>query len=98
LSSLNGDSTDAQVWAAYDDNASYEEDGSLTKAKAFITACRILLRRLPKRQKSGGAEIETDPTRLSKEMEEAKQWVASNPSSSAAAGSVRFADFNGFRD
>lgn len=99
MSTLNSASTDAEVWASYDDNASYEEDASTAKAKAFITACRILLRRTPKRQRTGSdnAEIEFDPTRITKEMEEARQWVSSNPGSSAAAGSVRFPDFAEFR-
>lgn len=41
------DSTDAEVGAAYEDNASQEEDASRAKALAFITACRILRRRRP---------------------------------------------------
>lgn len=99
MSSLSSVSTDAEVWASYDDNASYEEDSSVTKARAFITACRILLRRQPKRVRGGNDnhEIEFDPTRISKEMEEARQWISSNPSSTASAGSVRFPDFAEFR-
>ena len=44
MSTLNGSSTLAQVQAAYDDNASYAEDSSVSKCRAFLTACRILLR------------------------------------------------------
>jgi hypothetical protein len=47
MATLSSNSTDAEVWAAYDDNASYEEDGSRAKALAFVTACGILRRRLP---------------------------------------------------
>lgn len=98
MSSLSSASTDAEVWASYDDNASYEEDSSVTKARAFITACRILLRRTPKRSRGGNDnEVEFDPTRITKEMEEARQWIASSPSSTASAGSVRFPDFSEFR-
>jgi hypothetical protein len=32
MATLNGNSTDTEVWAAYDDNASYEENGSRAKA------------------------------------------------------------------
>ncbi len=32
MATLSSNSTDAEVWAAYDDNASYEEDGSRAKA------------------------------------------------------------------
>jgi hypothetical protein len=57
MATLNGNSTDAEVWAAYDDNASYEEHGSRTKALALVTACRVLWRRLPHepRPVGGGA-------------------------------------------
>ena len=43
MATLNASSTDAEVWAAYDENASYQEDDSTAKALAFITAGRILL-------------------------------------------------------
>jgi hypothetical protein len=47
MGTLTAASTLAQVEASYDNNASYAEDNSPTKAKAFVTACRFLLRRLP---------------------------------------------------
>lgn len=100
MSTLTSASTDEEVWASYDDNASYEEDSDVAKARAFITACRILLRRLPKRQRTGSdnAEIEFDPGRISNEMEEARQWVANNRPISQSPASVIYPDFNdGFR-
>lgn len=45
MSTLTSTSTDAEVEAAYDNNASYFEDRSVDKCGAFITACKILLRR-----------------------------------------------------
>jgi hypothetical protein len=47
MATLSSNSTDAEVWAAYDDNASYEEDASRAKALAFVTVGRILRRRIP---------------------------------------------------
>ena len=47
MSTLSSASTLTEVEAAYDDNASYAEDASVAKAKAFVTACRFLIRRLP---------------------------------------------------
>jgi len=99
MSSLSSASTFDQVVASYKDNASYEEDGSVSKARAFVTACRLLIVMLPKRTRGPeDGELETDPTRLTKEMEEARQWIANNSSSSASSGAVRLPDFNdGFR-
>ena len=47
MSTLTSSPVHAEVEAAYVDDASYAEDGSVSKAKAFVTGCRILLRRLP---------------------------------------------------
>lgn len=99
-STLTGSSTDAEVWAAYDDNASYEEDASRTKALAFLTACRILLRRTPARSSRGTGSsshlIEFDPARLTAEMTAARVWLVRNPSTSQIR--TRFADLQDFRD
>lgn len=45
MSTLTSASTDTEVEAAYDSNASYLEDRSSSKCGAFITACIFLLRR-----------------------------------------------------
>lgn len=96
MSTLSSSSTLAQVKAAYDDNASYAEDASVTKAKAFLTACRILLRRLPARSKSGdGSEVELDVALIRKELEEATSWLSQNDLS--GGGGVRFPDFADFK-
>lgn len=95
MSSLSSASTDAEVWAAYDDNASYAEDNSASKAAAFVTACRILLRRTPKRARQGMRhEVEFDPATLRKELEAAQQWIASN---STTGGGIKHVSFQGFR-
>jgi hypothetical protein len=43
MATLDSTSTLSEILAAYADNASYAEDGSATKARSFITACRLLL-------------------------------------------------------
>lgn len=79
MASLSSSSTDTEVKAAYDDNAGYAEDNSLSMAQTFVTACRILLRRLPKRGKLGNRhEIELDPRVLQQELADARQFVAQN--------------------
>jgi hypothetical protein len=97
MATLTSASTLDEIKAAYDDNASYSEDGSLAKAKAFVTACRLLLRRTPRRVALGGPaseEIEMEPKLLEGQITEAKRWIANLP----AGESVSYADFQDFRD
>ncbi len=102
MSSLSSTSTDQEVWASYDDNASYEEDSNAAKARAFITACRILLQRRPKQANYGGrqtgTELEFDPTVYEREQEAAREWLATQAAVTAGGAGVIFGDFTNFRD
>lgn len=96
-STLLASSTDAEIWAAYDNNASYQEDVSRTKAEAFITACRILARRLPMSAGRDGQSVSRESLR--EEGIQAVAWLAANPGSSGGGSTrVRFGDFRNFRD
>ena len=95
MSSLNSSSTNAQVWAAYDDNASFEEDSSPAKAAAFITACIVLLRRRPNQVSTDSQSVAFDAVQISNELKRARKWLAANRSGS---GSAIFQDFGGVRD
>jgi len=96
MSSLSSASTNDQVRAAFDDNASFEEDASPAKAAAFLTACRILLRRRPSSVNTDGVMVTFDPGPVEAELVRARTWLALN--GSANGGSVRFLDFSGIRD
>ena len=76
MSTLSSSSTNDEVWNAYDDNASFEEDASLSKAKAFVTACRILLRRQPQRFAVDGQMGEFNASEISAEMQRAQVYIA----------------------
>jgi hypothetical protein len=95
VSTLTSASTDAQVWAAYDDNASYEEDSSRAKALAFVTACRLLLRRRPRGITRAGISLQFDEASIREEMKQARIWLALHPGT--AATRERFASFEDFR-
>lgn len=92
MSTLSSSSTDAEVWAAYDDNASYEEDASITKARAFITACRIILRRNPKQTtRAGGLGLVLSPELIRADMQAAQTWlVVHDTSDNPNPGAVQF--------
>ncbi len=84
------------MWAAYDDNASYVEDDSTAKAQVFITACRVLLRRMPKQVAQGGGdgrEIQMDMQLIRDEMQAAQRWL----SLKNTAGGVKRFDLQDFR-
>jgi hypothetical protein len=94
---LNSASTNAEVWAAYDDNASYEEDASRTKALAFITACRIILRRRPASTGRGEQTVSFESIR--DEMQRAREWLTANPRTDGSGRpAVRFGSLENFKD
>lgn len=97
MATLNSASTRDEMLAAYNDNASYSEDGDAAKARAFITACRCLLMKTPRRVARGGPaseEIEMEPRLLMDQIEEARRWLSVNASQRE---SVAFSDFSDFR-
>jgi hypothetical protein len=43
MTAINSSAPPAEVWAAFVDNAGYDEDNDRAKAKTFRTVCRILI-------------------------------------------------------
>lgn len=82
MATLSSSSTDSEVFASYDDNASYEEDDDRDKAAAFVTACRLILRRLPIEFLLKGVTRKFSAAILRAEMTDARQWLIDNPSTS----------------
>lgn len=97
MAAVTSASTDEQVWDAYDDNASYQEDESVTKAQAFITACRLLLRRRPNQISQNGQSVAFEAGAIQKGLDDAREWLALN-NTSANGGSVRHLDFRCLRE
>jgi hypothetical protein len=95
MATLTSTSTDAEVFAEYDDTASYEEDGSRALALRFITACRILNRRRPSMATRGEQQMSFET--LQNQMKAAQDWLAANPASSAAGGRTRYISLENFR-
>ena len=96
MATLSSNSTDAQVLAAYDDNASYEEDNSRAKADSFITACRILRNRLPLSAGRGPQTFTRES--LQAEIEAAQRWKDAHPATTGSGGArVRYLSMENFR-
>jgi hypothetical protein len=97
VSSLSSTSTTAEVQAAYDTNASYAEDNSLPKVRAFITAVRILLRRTASNVVKGSNQVSLNLEVLEKELARAQAWFeARDPDANIRPVTTR-ADFRNFR-
>ena len=94
--SLSSTSTDAEVWAAFDDNADYEANASRSEALAFRTAVRYLMRRRPTEIGRGNRSITMES--LQQLYQDAGNWLDLNPSTSgASAGRARYLSMENFR-
>lgn len=99
---LTSASTLAEVQAQYDNNVSYDLNGSVSSCKLFIEAARLLLRRLSDEvQAGGGARIRQERAVIERELASAKNWWMSNDSSAGtvagASNGVREMSFEEFR-
>lgn len=94
----------ATILANYEANADYEEAGSVTKAQAFLTACRILLVKMPNRSsmRGGGAgsEMQMSVELLTAQITAAQNFIAANPTAAQqlANPDVLHPDFTNFRE
>lgn len=95
---LTADSTLAEIHAQYDDNADYDLTGSVSKAKLFIHACRLLLRRLTDSASKDGESFSVRYERIQKQLDEALSWWhANDQAASSGPSAVRHANFSEFR-
>ena len=79
---LTSSSTDAQVDSAFEDNADYDvaASGGVQKAKDFVHACRILIRRRAGGANSGseGVDYAENIRSIKEQMTAAQDWLAIN--------------------
>lgn len=97
MAELDGNSTLAEVNAAYDENSSYVEDNSIVKARRFITACRILLRRTPSSMQKASNQLGYNVQVLKQELDDALAWLLARDPTSQLGPSVTRADFRNSR-
>lgn len=98
MSSLTGTSTTEEVRVAYDNSASYVEDNSIVKARLFITAIRILIRRSASTMAKGSNAVGIPVYLLSDQLREAQIWLEARDPNSRAGPDVTRADFRNFRE
>jgi len=85
---LSSTSTLAEVEAQYDDNADYAEVESVAKAKLYIHACRILLRRYRSSQSGGRVSQSRDLVGLREDLREAERWQRVHSTSRASSATL----------
>lgn len=93
--SIDSASTQDDIVAVYLDNLGYDVDGSASKAREFIKACRALLVIHPSQWSQSTTNMTFDPSLWQKQLTDALAWLASN--SDASSGSVRHLAFGDFR-
>ena len=61
------------------DNADYAEDGSLTKARAFVSACEQMIIYLPMQSATGGGEeVRFQIDQFERAIKRAQRWIAAH--------------------
>lgn len=100
MSAVSSSSTDAQVIAAIEDNASYREDESEPKCRAYITACRIYLRRnLITQVSTDGTSTTINSQLIRDELQTAIKWLdAFAAGGLGSTGRVRHYSVQSFRE
>ena len=94
--SLGSDSTLQEIKDAYLDNASYEQNSSVSEAQTFITACKMLLILIPQFASKGGTEqIGMKVDLIQDELDRARQWL--NVNGTGTSQPVKYSNFQNFR-
>ena len=84
---VDSSSTTEEVESEYDDCASYDLDSSVDKARRFIVACRILIRRLPdESEQTDGSRIRERVQKLENEQDRAEKWLSRNADKRTSQG------------
>lgn len=72
------------------ENASFEEDASVTKAKAFVTAAKRFLLLSPQSQSDQGSSLTMGLEQVEGLLKRAQQYVKEQQSANASNSRVRF--------
>ena len=100
MAALTSASTDAELWAAFENNADYDTSGDVSKAALFIQACRFILLRRPSKAGAGGQSgnnLEFAPGEYQSLLRDALAWWNANKTdSSGVSGNVRILTSGGW--
>jgi hypothetical protein len=95
MATITSASTRAQVLDAIADNASYSEDGSVSKCRAYITALRVFLRRWAfEETRSGGHYLRYNTANAEGDLHQAEAWLRIHTD----YGGIKQLSVSGFRE
>ena len=87
----------ATIVSNLNDNADFEEVGSVSKAQSFVTAAKRFLLFSPQTQSDEGSSLTMSVTQIENLMQQARNYITANATDSGAA-KVRFLSASeGFR-
>ncbi len=86
--------TFATVRSAYHDNADYDVENSVAKARLFVVACRRLKEMTPSASNDGGGSLEDEPRKYEADEKNALAFIASHVDSAP----VRHVDLSNLRN
>ena len=100
MAQLSQHSTTDEIRCAYLENATYREDGSVTKAQRFISAINMILFDRPDALSVDGRSVST--ASLERQLDRAERWISANPATpaggAASAQRVLFLDTSCIRE
>jgi hypothetical protein len=79
----------SEILDALNDYSDYEEVGSVSRARSFVTAARRWLQ-LPTSSSEQGSAMGYTPAAIQQEIATARAYIAANDTSTAGNGAVRF--------
>lgn len=83
----------------YYDNADYLAENSITKAKAFVTACTRILALVPSSTSKGSGTVShgVNLQLIQSQLNEARKWLLARDPTLRAGPDVTFPDFQDYR-
>ena len=90
MSTLDASSDLDAIKAAYKANASYAEDGSVSKCRAFLTACELWLLEEARQVSDAHGSVRTSNADIiERRMRAAEQWLSVNDTTTVAVSKTR---------
>jgi hypothetical protein len=78
-----------EILESLNDYSDYEEVGSVSRARSYVTAARRFLQ-LPSSSSEQGSSLGYTPAAIQAEIATARAYIAANADDSSATGAVRF--------
>lgn len=89
MGTITAASTEADIVACYLDNATYFEDNSVAKARAFVSACTALIAGGVRVAEKDGERLEFEPRILQELITNAQRFISVRTAPKASVRTLR---------